>query len=705
MSRPQFRLQSIFYIGSLSLFASSFSFADNHIAITEADYLDDIPIIFSATRLPQKIDEAPASVTIIDRSMIEASSALTITDLLRLVPGMQSYNTATNTFAASYHGLSDKFPPRMEVMLDGHSIYIPLFSTVLWDTLPITVDDIDHIEVIRGSNTVTQGSNAFLGAINIITHTPLSLQESTLKYTTGELNTKNIEFRHSGDTEISHYTISAGTLKNDGFFFDHDLKSNTVRDPAQRRYLNFSTTLSPSLQDSFTINLGLSEGYTTVGDIDNKPDLERRDYDTNYQHLSWNHLIDDSNELNISYSHNLNNLEAENLSIEATKDTLGVGDALAIEFLAANNPYRVTAEVGDVEQHDIEVSLKHEFSPASKLISGFGYKFDRARSREILDTNDWVSEERSRLFGNWEYSGFSNWAFNTGAMLEHASNGGTKLSPRLAANYKINEFNTLRSSVSRAYRMPSLLETNYQSVIYTPASLTPAPFDPVYEIETLANKDLKPEQIDTFDIGYFAHWPDHYSQLDLRLFYEEISNGITTSYRALDTPLATGDDKYRTEMNRAQWINRGFETQYKYQSDTPLKPLIVFNYGYIDTRGYRNYGLQAGPGTPEVMDRFEQRNPMHTASLLASITLPDNLQLSMTRYFLSQVRWLEGGGHTPNPTYHRTDIKIAKTFNLQGSHNLRLSLIVQNLQDDAYPEFYERNLFERRTYLQAKLSF
>lgn len=699
ITRPVYYFAGLLFLSSASLTIASESI------ITEADYFDDIPIIFSATRLPQHISEAPASVTVIDRTMIEASSALTIPDLLRLVPGMQSYNTATNTSAASYHGMSDKFPPRMEVMLNGRSIYVPLFSTVIWDTLPITVDDIDHIEVIRGSNTVTQGSNAFLGAINIITHTPLSQQSSSLKYTGGEFNTKNIELRHSADTDIGHYSISAGTLENDGYFFSHK-NGDIVRDPAERRYLSFSTTVSPTLQDSFTLDLGLSEGFTTVGDIDNTPDLARRDYDTNFQHLSWNRLIGDVSELNISYSHNLSNLEAENLSVAAADAALGnVGTVLATAFLEANDPYRITAEVGDVEQHDIEVTVKHEFSPESKIISGFGYKFDRARSREILDTNDWVSEERSRFFGNWEYSGLESWTINTGAMLEHASNGGSKLSPRFAANYQLNSYSTVRGSVSRAYRMPSLLETNYQSVIYSPAPLAGA-LGPIYEIDTQANPNLGPEQLDTVDVGYFALWPEYHSQLDIRLFYEEISNGITTSYQALDTALPSGDDKYRTEMNRAQWNNRGIETQYRYQAESALKPLLVFNYGYIDTRGYRNYGIQRGPGTPDVIDRFELRNPMHTASLLASITLPNDLQISMTRYFLSQVSWLEGGDiDNPHPTYHRTDIKLSKALRLQGDKQLRLSLIVQNLQDDPYPEFYQLNTFERRSYLQAKLSF
>ncbi len=676
------------------------AYNDDNYALSELNYLADIPLVSAATRLPQQRHESPAAITVLDRAVIEASSALTIPDLFRLVPGMITYHTSTNTSAVSYHGMSDRFPSQMEVMVDGRSIYIPLFSTVLWDTLGLTVDDIDRIEVVRGSNSATHGSNAFTGAINIITRSGLSQPGSSLKYTAGSMNTRNFEARHSGSYSLGNYALSAGNLSNDG--------SDTFEDKANRRYLNFNTVVTPNLQDTLTFNLGFSEGFTDVGDLDSAPVLEERTYHTNSQHIKWQRILQNEAELEVRYAHNYYNLDADKLDIPTVQQALELTDpaliALIPNFIAAN-PLRKTAEVGDIEQHELEMTWRKQASPASQFIIGSGYKFNRARSLELLDTQDWVSEERTRVFGNWEYSGIRHWVFNAGAMIEHttAGKGGTRISPRLAANYQLTATSGLRSSVSQAYRMPSLLEANLQTVVYSPAGLPPGT-PSIYQIETLANPDIEPERLRTLDVGYFKNWPEYNSQMDLRLFYERIDNGIATAYQPLTTATASNDTRYRTEDNGAEWNNRGFETQIRYQPNMMYNPLILFNYSYIHVRGFRNRG-HSNVGDADSIDRLENRTPMHTASLLASITLPDDLQLSVSHFYMSEVKWLEGSSGTPNEQYNRTDLKISKGFKYSNGNALKLNFIVHNLLDDQYQEFYADNLFDRRAYVQLELSF
>ncbi|WP_417228344.1 TonB-dependent receptor plug domain-containing protein [Amphritea sp.] len=673
--------------------------------LSEVDYLADLPVTFSATRLLQALSKAPASVTIIDRRMINASSATSISELFRLVPGMQSYHTGTNTSAAAYHGMSNKFPSRMEVMIDGRSIYIPLFSTVVWDTLPITIADIERIEVIRGTNTVTQGSNAFLGAINIITHTPLSDQSDFIQYTHGEFNTRNIQAEHNQKTANGHYRVSTGILGNDGNTF-----ANDAQDPYLKRYISFEGTISPTLLDTITLDLGYTEGYSSVGDISAKPnwDFHRREFETNFQQINWSHILNGSAELKVSYAHSVNNFDARQLTAAEVSKLIRQPLIVAQALIDTNPPALVTTETGNVEQHDLEITLKQQPTFNSQLISGIAYRAGSAQNRQLLNTDEWVKEESARLFTNWEYSGFNDWTLNTGALLEHISNSATRISPRVAANYQLSEHSSIRTSVSRAYRMPSLLEANFERVIYIPAPYSSV-FGEVYDYEFLANEDLSPEKLDSIDLGLMISWPEQHSQLDTRIFYENIEDGITPSYQLLDSTMQASaplDDVYRAYMNRAQWSNRGIELQYKYQSDAKLKPLLVLNYGYIDSNGYRNDGNQNGSPT-DIIDRLETRNPMHTASALASITLPSRLQLSLSHYYLSAVRWQEAVSDTspPNPSYHRTDLKIAKAFKLSPESDLSIALIVQNLLDKHYSEFYAANMFEQRAYLQAQLSF
>jgi iron complex outermembrane receptor protein len=135
----------------------------------------DIPMVFSATRLRQSIADAPASITVIDRQMIDQSGARELPELLRLVPGMVvGYDTGWNAFV-SYHGTSADMSRRMQVLVDGRSVYQPSLAYVDWIGFPVELEDIDRIEVIRGPNAAAYGANSFLGVVNIVTRHPSDL--------------------------------------------------------------------------------------------------------------------------------------------------------------------------------------------------------------------------------------------------------------------------------------------------------------------------------------------------------------------------------------------------------------------------------------------------------------------------------------------------------------------------------------------------
>ncbi|HQV22505.1 MAG TPA: TonB-dependent receptor plug domain-containing protein, partial [Agitococcus sp.] len=135
----------------------------------------DMPVVLSATRLKQAIADAPASITLIDRQMIDQSGAREIPDLLRLVPGMVvGYEKGWDAFV-SYHGTSADMARRMQVLIDGRSVFQPSLAFVDWIGLPLELDDIDRIEVIRGPNAAAYGANSFLAVVNIITRNPADL--------------------------------------------------------------------------------------------------------------------------------------------------------------------------------------------------------------------------------------------------------------------------------------------------------------------------------------------------------------------------------------------------------------------------------------------------------------------------------------------------------------------------------------------------
>ena len=154
--------------------------------LTEDDLLVEIPIVSSVTHMEQTLLQAPASVTIIDRQTIQASTAVDITDLFRLVPGFQTYYVNGGRKGVTYHALGDEYPRRLEVKVDGRSVYESLFSAVTWSTIGVDLDDIEYIEVVRGANAAADGSNAFLASINIVTRSPLLETGLTYRYSGGQ---------------------------------------------------------------------------------------------------------------------------------------------------------------------------------------------------------------------------------------------------------------------------------------------------------------------------------------------------------------------------------------------------------------------------------------------------------------------------------------------------------------------------------------
>ena len=130
---------------------------------------EEIPVVLTSSRLKQPITEAPTAMTIIDRKKIEQLGVREIAALFQLVPGMIVGFKSGNWPVVTYHGMSDQYSRRMQILIDGRAVYLPDVGGPDWSSLPLVIDDIERIEITRGSNAATYGSNSFLGIINIIT--------------------------------------------------------------------------------------------------------------------------------------------------------------------------------------------------------------------------------------------------------------------------------------------------------------------------------------------------------------------------------------------------------------------------------------------------------------------------------------------------------------------------------------------------------
>jgi iron complex outermembrane receptor protein len=125
--------------------------------------------VTSVSKTEQKLSRVAAAIFVITQEDIRRSGATNIPDLLRMVPGLDVAEINGSTWAIGSRGFNQQFANKLQVMVDGRSVYSPTFSGVFWDTLDVPLSDIDRIEVIRGPGGSIWGANAVTGVISIFT--------------------------------------------------------------------------------------------------------------------------------------------------------------------------------------------------------------------------------------------------------------------------------------------------------------------------------------------------------------------------------------------------------------------------------------------------------------------------------------------------------------------------------------------------------
>ncbi|WP_185266640.1 TonB-dependent receptor plug domain-containing protein [Halopseudomonas xiamenensis] len=217
----------------------------------------ELPVVLTATRLKQPPAEVPGSMTVLDRQLIRASGARSIPELLRLVPGMHIGYRRGNQINVNYHGTNVTEARRLQVLVDGRSVYRPGLATVDWAELALAIEDIDHIVVFRGPNTAAYGANALMGVVNIVTRLPLAEHGTTLKYTGGDRGVRDWYASHSGGSLLHGWRLSLSGQQDDGF--DHDDSGSDYRDSLRASRFNLRHAWQLSPRQSLDWQLAASE--------------------------------------------------------------------------------------------------------------------------------------------------------------------------------------------------------------------------------------------------------------------------------------------------------------------------------------------------------------------------------------------------------------------------------------------------------------
>jgi iron complex outermembrane receptor protein len=169
---------------ALYLAAQAAGAADQELTSLSLEQLSDV-VITSVSRQEERLSNAAASIFIITSNDIQRSGARTLPEALRLAPNLQVARTDARNYAITARGFNNVFANKLLVLIDGRSVYSPLFSGVFWDVQDLTMPDIERIEVISGPGATIYGSNAVNGVINIITKSAKDTQGAAVAATVG----------------------------------------------------------------------------------------------------------------------------------------------------------------------------------------------------------------------------------------------------------------------------------------------------------------------------------------------------------------------------------------------------------------------------------------------------------------------------------------------------------------------------------------
>ncbi|MGH6991242.1 MAG: TonB-dependent receptor plug domain-containing protein, partial [Stellaceae bacterium] len=185
--------------------------------------------ITSVIKSPEPLSNAPAAIYVITHDEIMRSGARTIPEILRLAPNLDVARISANTYAISARGFNGGLADKLLVLIDGRSVYSPLFGGVYWDVQDIPPDDIERIEVISGRGATLWGANAVNGVINIITRNSRDTEGGELVMGGGNLGggatvqyggrlAPDLTYRaYLGDFYTAHSTTSTGASAEDGW--------------------------------------------------------------------------------------------------------------------------------------------------------------------------------------------------------------------------------------------------------------------------------------------------------------------------------------------------------------------------------------------------------------------------------------------------------------------------------------------------------
>jgi iron complex outermembrane receptor protein len=558
----------------LALLAQSAAPAFAEGSADDLEFFESEAQVVTASRREQKVSEVPLAVDVITREDIEASGAVEIWDLLRFRVGMDVLDGRSidgNRGVVSVEGFPQEFSPNLLVLVDGRSVYSARDNGVNWEQLPVQIQDIERIEIIRGPNAALYGGGAGLGVINIITRKPQGATSVTLDNRGGSLGLvqsyQGVESSLGGTSfRLSHtfqqeegYPSATGPSSNDF------LQKNVVN-------LRTDTKLSSGTElELFAGGSWTADGVPGIVDADPRDAFEQ---DFQRFRLTQRFSADSSVELTGSRNAYVSNIEST---------ATGANDARSYQY---------------------DAEILHRLSwwdGRSNTTYGISYRKYQLDEPYLFATDPRPSEETYRGYLHQTVK-VSDLLTIQGAFSEEDSNVEGLLPSYQAAVL-------LTPSEGRAFRASYSLSRTQQDLFPLYGDATPTA-----NVRMLGNSALPAYRVTSYAAGYDGSYLQDRLHADVNLFYNKIDNFQTPVFQSFvfptttlqfenyDDAIARGaelDLKYRFTRTRSVYANYTYEIVSDDAGDAGLRtrntPANKLNFGGMTDLG-RGFSASANVG-------------------------------------------------------------------------------------------------------------
>lgn len=590
--------------------------------------------ISTVMRVPEAASAIPAAVYIITQDDIRRSGATSLPEVLRLAPGVQVAQLDAARYAIGIRGFADRLARSMLVLMDGRAVYSPLFAGTYWEVQDTMLEDIERIEIIRGPGGTLWGANAVNGIINIVTKRAQDTHGTLLSGAVGSELRGPASVRYGSERGATHFRVYGKAFDREGYASD-DFDAWRMGQAGFRA--------DWSLPSSRTLMVEANAYRTELGQRFNAPLVSPP-----FNQVTTRDAA----------------LSGVNALARFTAPFGGGEYQFQTYYDRTTRDERPVAETRDTVDFDFQ--HRRRFARRHQVVWGGGYRVSSGRITATPPTQFFPADRTDNLFTAFAQDDFALVADRLrlvfGTKVEHNAYSGFEIQPAARVMWTINGTNAVFSSVTRAVRTPSRVETDY-----TTTSLS-NPTVPTF-VRLLANDEFVPEELTAYETGYRVRpLPSLY--ITASAFFnhhrETLSTEVLTPF-VETTPAPSRVILPVMFRNGLHGNSHGIELTGDYRLASWWR--WTGNYSLVRIQMTRD------PGSTDVQElRYERQTPQHQVFLQSSVNFPKGVSMDWMFRHASEL---------PVPAYGTSDLRVAWT----PKPRLEIAVIGKNLHDSSHLEW------------------